>query len=94
MAEASIVTTRDGDIATVIIDRPEKLNAMTKYLWQSLGETIDALSRDDALRCIVLRGAGRKHSRPATILPSFAPTGPTWSRRGPTARSCIERLRR
>ncbi|WP_244850893.1 enoyl-CoA hydratase/isomerase family protein [Caballeronia sp. SL2Y3] len=71
MAEASIVTTRDGDIATVIIDRPEKLNAMTKYLWQSLGETIDALSRDDALRCIVLRGAGEKAFSPGNDIAEF-----------------------
>ncbi|WP_250474541.1 enoyl-CoA hydratase-related protein [Caballeronia sp. GAFFF1] len=71
MAEASIVTTRDGDIATVIIDRPEKLNAMTKHLWQSLGETIEALSRDDALRCIVLRGAGEKAFSPGNDIAEF-----------------------
>ncbi|VXB07324.1 Short chain enoyl-CoA hydratase [Burkholderia sp. 8Y] len=71
MTEPSIVTERDGDIATVIIDRPEKLNAMTKHLWQSLGETIEALSADDALRCIVLRGAGEKAFSPGNDIGEF-----------------------
>lgn len=71
MAEASIVTEREGDIATVIINRPEKLNAMTKYLWQSLGETIETLSADDTLRCIVLRGAGEKAFSPGNDIAEF-----------------------
>ncbi|MDR5856022.1 enoyl-CoA hydratase-related protein [Caballeronia sp. LZ062] len=71
MAEPSIVTEREGDIATVIIDRPDKLNAMTKQLWQSLGQTIETLSAEDALRCIVLRGAGEKAFSPGNDIGEF-----------------------
>ena len=38
-----------GPIATVTLNRPEKLNALTKAMWQQLGEAIGALSDDD--RC-------------------------------------------
>nr|WP_284504388.1 MULTISPECIES: enoyl-CoA hydratase-related protein [unclassified Caballeronia] len=71
VAEPSILIERDGDIATVVIDRPEKLNAMTKHLWRSLGETIETLSGDDTLRCIVLRGAGEKAFSPGNDIAEF-----------------------
>ncbi len=72
MAEPSILIEREGTIATVIVDRPAKLNAMTKALWHMLGETVDALSADDALRCIVLRGAGEKAFSPGNDIGEFA----------------------
>ncbi|SAK87695.1 short chain enoyl-CoA hydratase [Caballeronia ptereochthonis] len=71
MAEPSILIEREGDIATVVIDRPEKLNAMTKPLWRSLGETMERLSGDDSLRCIVLRGAGEKAFSPGNDIGEF-----------------------
>ncbi|HEY3597915.1 MAG TPA: enoyl-CoA hydratase-related protein [Paraburkholderia sp.] len=72
MAEPSIAVERTGTIATVIIDRPARLNAMTKGLWRALGETIDTLSADDALRCIVLRGAGEKAFSPGNDIGEFS----------------------
>jgi enoyl-CoA hydratase/carnithine racemase len=39
-----------GAIATVVLNRPEKLNALTKPMWQALGDTIRELSADDSLR--------------------------------------------
>ncbi len=54
-----ILVTRAGAIATVILNRPDKLNALTKAMWRALGQAIDTLSADDALRCVVLRGAGK-----------------------------------
>ncbi len=53
-----ILVERDGAIATVVLNRPDKLNALTRAMWRRLGETMDSLSADDDLRCIVLRGAG------------------------------------
>ena len=59
-------------IATVVLNRPEKLNALTRSMWGLLGETIDALSADDALRCIVCAAPARRRSRPATTSREFA----------------------
>lgn len=62
---------RDGGIATVILNRPEKLNALTKPMWQGLGEAINALSADDTVRCIILRGAGEKSFSPGNDISEF-----------------------
>jgi enoyl-CoA hydratase/carnithine racemase len=71
MSEPSVVTERDGFIATVTIDRPAKLNALTKTLWRELGEAIDALSANDGVRCIVVRGAGEKAFSPGNDIGEF-----------------------
>ncbi len=57
MAERILVE-RDDVVATVILNNPERLNALDKAMWQALGEAIETLDGDDDLRCIVLRGAG------------------------------------
>ena len=67
-----ILVDRDGAIATVVLNRPEKLNALTKAMWQALGEAIDALSADDALRCVIVRGAGEKAFSPGNDIAEFA----------------------
>jgi enoyl-CoA hydratase len=55
-----LLVERDGAIATVTINRPEKLNALTKPLWGALGEAVRTLDQDESVRCLVLRGAGEK----------------------------------
>lgn len=67
-----IQVTRDGAIATVVLDRADKLNAMTKPMWQGLGDAMRALSADDSLRCIVVRGAGEKSFSPGNDIAEFA----------------------
>lgn len=67
-----IATALDGAIATVTLNRPEKLNAMTKPMWQGLGDAMRGLSANDAVRCIVLRGAGGKAFSPGNDIAEFA----------------------
>lgn len=55
-----ILVERDGAIATVTLNRPEKRNALDAEAWRRLAEAIEALSEDTSLRCVVLRGAGRE----------------------------------
>lgn len=62
---------RDGAIATVALNRPAKLNALTRAMWGELGDTINALSADDALRCVILRGAGEKAFSPGNDIGEF-----------------------
>ncbi len=68
----TILVERDDDIATVILNRPEKLNAFTKPMWKLLGETVRALSSDDGVRCIVMRGAGDRSFSPGNDISEFA----------------------
>ncbi len=41
-------------------------------MWRDLGDAIDALSADDGVRCIVLRGAGEKAFSPGNDIGEFA----------------------
>ena len=56
----SILVSREGTIATVVLNNPESLNAFSERSWQLLGETMRKLSNDGTLRCVILRGAGEK----------------------------------
>jgi enoyl-CoA hydratase len=62
---------RDGGIVTLTINRPAKLNAMTKPLWRRLGAAVAELDRDESVRSIVLRGAGGKAFSPGNDISEF-----------------------
>ena len=67
MADELVLVERDGGIATVTLNRPDRLNALVRPMWPALAEAFDALSADDAVRCVVLTGAGRSFSPGADI---------------------------
>jgi enoyl-CoA hydratase len=67
-----ILVERDGAIATVVLSNPGKLNALTVSMWQALARAMDALSADDALRCVVLRGAGNAAFAAGADIAEFA----------------------
>jgi enoyl-CoA hydratase len=66
-----ILLERDGPIATVVLNRPQKLNALTRAMWGELGETVERLGADENVRCIVLRGAGEKAFSPGNDISEF-----------------------
>ena len=67
-----ILVSRDGAIATVSLNNPERLNALNKAMWTRLGAVMRELSADDALRCIVIRGAGEKAFAAGADIAEFA----------------------
>lgn len=66
-----VLIQRDDDIATVVLNRPEKLNALSKALWIGVGEALQEISGDDDVRCIVLRGAGGRAFSPRDDIKEF-----------------------
>ena len=54
----TIACTRNGAIATVTLTNPGKLNAVDLAMWQSLATTVNTLSADDDIRCIIICGEG------------------------------------
>ncbi|VBB69410.1 Enoyl-CoA hydratase [invertebrate metagenome] len=55
-----ILVERNGLIATVLINKPEQLNALDRSMWQELGDVCVALDTDSTVRCLILRGASHK----------------------------------
>ena len=66
-----VLTEVQGQVATVILNRPEKLNALSQALWIRVGEVVGGLSADDGLRCIVIRGAGERAFSPGADITLF-----------------------
>jgi 2-(1,2-epoxy-1,2-dihydrophenyl)acetyl-CoA isomerase len=56
---ADVEVSRDGAVATVTFNRPERLNAMTGESFDLLRSELEVLAEDDAVRAVVLTGAGR-----------------------------------
>jgi len=49
-----------GFLATVTLNRPDKLNALNRDSWLALADVMKSLNEQTSLRCIILRGAGEK----------------------------------
>ena len=64
---APVVVERRADAVTVILNRPDRLNALNRPVWPLLTEAFRSLSADPAVRVIVLRGAGSAFSPGADI---------------------------
>ena len=62
-------------IAVVRLDRPEKLNALTREMLSGLGETFERLGRDGRLRAVILTGAGERAFSAGTDINELAAAG-------------------
>jgi enoyl-CoA hydratase/carnithine racemase len=64
---SKILLEKNSGIATVTLSNPGKLNAIDVSMWNGLTQTFTELSRDEALRCVILRGAGHDFAAGADI---------------------------
>lgn len=72
MAMEAVSVAREAAIATVTLNRPERLNALNRAMWEALGQAMRTLSADASLRCVVLRGAGGKAFAAGADIAEFA----------------------
>ncbi len=66
-----------GHVATLWLNRPEKLNALSEDMWRDIPEAVARLDEDDTVRVIVLAGRGKAFSVGIDLglLTSLQPTG-------------------
>jgi len=55
-----MVAEKDGTIGRMIFDHPERRNAVTQDMWLQIGEILEDFAKDEAIRVVVLQGAGDK----------------------------------
>ena len=67
-----ILVRREGPVATIVLNRPERLNALDLASWRRLGEAAAGLDADESLRCILIRGAGEKAFAAGADISAFA----------------------
>ena len=60
MAHEFILTERQGEVALITLNRPEKLNALSFGLARELDEALTEYEQDDAAKAVILTGAGER----------------------------------
>ena len=70
-ASEHVVVEHSGAIVTVTFNRPEARNAMTWAMYERLHEVCEEVDRDDAVRVLVLKGAGGKAFVAGTDIAQF-----------------------
>jgi enoyl-CoA hydratase/carnithine racemase len=53
-----VVVRRDGAVVTVVLDRPERRNALSLAMMEALSAELEAIARDPSARAVVLGAAG------------------------------------
>lgn len=70
---------REGPVATIWMNRPDKLNAISDDMWNDIPAAVGQLDDDDTVRVIVLAGRGKAFTVGIDLglLASLQPTGPS-----------------
>jgi enoyl-CoA hydratase/carnithine racemase len=64
---ADIELARDGAVAIVTLDRPQRRNAVTLAMWRELGRIFAGFAADETVRAVILTGAGEHFCAGADI---------------------------
>lgn len=62
MTDSEILINRAGAVATITLNRPDALNAITPTMLVTLGDELETLAGDDTIAVVILTGAGRAFS--------------------------------
>jgi len=77
---ATVIVTRKDGIAIVTLNRPEKLNAWSPELVEDLIEALEEVAVDDAVRAVIITGAGKSFCAGGDVEKDIA----TLSKMGPS----------
>src|SRR5258708_33757423 len=98
---------REGGIARIFLNRPEKVNALDSRMLESLAEHLERLAAEDGLRVVVLAGRGKvfcggadvaerasldQSSAPAFVAKAHRGCGALRALRGPVLARCAVRV--
>ena len=53
-----VLSETSGGVLTLTLNRPEKKNALTRAMYQALGEAIDRAADDPNVRCVLIQADG------------------------------------
>ena len=58
MSKGRLRVERDGSVGRLVLDNPERRNAISADMWRAIPPAMAAFSADASTRCIVIRGEG------------------------------------
>ncbi len=67
MPEPAVYLARSGASAHLVLNKPEKRNALSEAMWRAIPELLGEAARDAAVRLLVVRGAGGAFAAGADI---------------------------
>jgi enoyl-CoA hydratase len=76
----NLLVERDGAVAVITVNRPKVLNALNSRTMDELRRTILSLKHDDAVRSVILTGAGDKSFIAGADINELAEQSPTGAR--------------
>jgi enoyl-CoA hydratase/3-hydroxyacyl-CoA dehydrogenase len=70
----TLLVTKDAEshVATITINRPDRLNTLNPQVFEDLDRAIADLERDDSIRCVTITGAGDRAFSAGADLTSFS----------------------
>ena len=92
MGKIRIERTHEGRVGKIIIDRPDKMNALTVDMRRAYGEAVRQLGNDSEVRVIVVQGAGNKAFSAGGDVAQFLELAPhelvAWGKEMETTEAC------
>lgn len=88
----TLLLERDGAVAILTINRPDKRNALNSLVRAELVAALDALRDDDAVRVLVLTGAGDRAFVAGADIGEFAERTPLQQRAAMTGRRVFDEV--
>ena len=75
MSLETVILKKQDHIGTIILSRPERLNAMNQQLFDDLELALDEVAKDPEIRALVVTGAGRAFCAGGDFRPQEVRTG-------------------
>ncbi|MBI4287112.1 MAG: enoyl-CoA hydratase [Chloroflexi bacterium] len=92
MAYEALILKREAGVATITLNRPDKLNALSPKLINEIPDALEEVGADKSVRAVVLTGNGRAFSAGAELdSPIFSMTNPADIKEffGPVSRTVL-----
>jgi enoyl-CoA hydratase/carnithine racemase len=96
--DQTLLVSLDGPVATITLNRPDKLNALTLPMLAALDEALLAIEADAGVRVVVIKGSGPKAFSAGADVIAWSSLAPldmwrTWTRTGHRVMERLESLR-
>ena len=96
--DQTLLVSLDGPVATITLNRPEKLNALTLPMLAALEEALLTIEADPEIRVVVIKGSGAKAFSAGADVVAWSSLEPldmwrTWTRTGHRVMERLESLR-
>ena len=81
MRQEEILFHKDGAIATITINRPDKLNTVTAGMGRALYSIADQINQDDEVRVVIVTGVGERAFSAGSDVKTLDDYGTNWQMR-------------